>query len=165
MVRGGKTEDRSGLYLLEPYDPKRIPVVLVHGLLSSGYTWLNTGNAIQADPVIRKRYQFWVFFYPTGNPILYSALRLREDLAVAQQQYGLRQGVILIGHSMGGIISRLQVTELDTATYREDFGKRAEILLPILASDAQLRSAFIFKTNPLIKRVIFISTPHRGSSI
>jgi hypothetical protein len=165
MVRGGKTEDRSGLYLLEPYDPKRIPVVLVHGLLSSGYTWLNTGNAILADPVIRRRYQFWVFFYPTGNPILYSALRLREDLAVAQQRYGLRQGVILIGHSMGGIISRLQVTDIDSATYRKAFGKRAEILLPILASDAQLRSAFIFKANPLIKRVIFISTPHRGSSI
>jgi pimeloyl-ACP methyl ester carboxylesterase len=165
MVLGARTEDRSGLYLLEPYDADRIPVVLVHGLLSSGYTWLNTGNAIQSDSEIRKRYQFWVFFYPTGNPILYSASRLREDLAVAHQRYGLRHGIILVGHSMGGIISRLQVTELDSATYTGVYGKRANILLSILASDARLKSAFIFKANPLVKRVIFISTPHRGSAI
>jgi pimeloyl-ACP methyl ester carboxylesterase len=68
MVRGAKTEKRSGLYMLEPYDPNRIPVVLVHGLLSSGYTWLSVGNEIQNDPQIRMRYQFWVFFYPTGKP-------------------------------------------------------------------------------------------------
>jgi hypothetical protein len=38
MIRGEKTESKSGLYLLEPYDPNRIPVVFVHGLLSSGFT-------------------------------------------------------------------------------------------------------------------------------
>jgi hypothetical protein len=165
MVRGAKTEKRSGLYMLEPYDPNRIPVVLVHGLLSSGYTWLSVGNEIQNDPQIRKRYQFWVFFYPTGNPILYSALRLREDLAFAQQQYGMKQGVVLIGHSMGGIISRLQVTDVDPSAYKAIFGKRAETLLKILESDPKLKSAFLFRSNPAVKRVIFISTPHRGSAI
>jgi hypothetical protein len=62
MIWGEKTESKSGLYLLEPYDPNRIPVVFVHGLLSSGYTWLNVSNAVRADPEIRRRYQVWVFF-------------------------------------------------------------------------------------------------------
>jgi pimeloyl-ACP methyl ester carboxylesterase len=63
MIWGEKTESKSGLYLLEPYDPNRIPVVFVHGLLSSGYTWLNVSNAVRADPEIRRRYQVWVFFF------------------------------------------------------------------------------------------------------
>ncbi len=105
MIWGEKTESKSGLYLLEPYDPNRIPVVFVHGLLSSGYTWLNVSNAVRADPEIRRRYQVWAFFYPTGNPILYSALRLREDLALAQKKYGLKHGIVLVGHSMGAFFA------------------------------------------------------------
>ena len=50
-------------------------------LVSTPFTWVETINGLQADPEIRKRYQFWVFAYPTGTPILYSALRLREELA------------------------------------------------------------------------------------
>jgi hypothetical protein len=48
MVRGERTESKSGLYLLEPYDPNRVPIVFVHGLLSSGFTWLNVTNAVRA---------------------------------------------------------------------------------------------------------------------
>jgi hypothetical protein len=124
MVWGEKTQTKSGLYLLEPYDPNRIPVVFVHGLLSSGYTWLNVSNAVRADPEIRKRYQVWVFFYPTGNPILYSGLRLREDLALAQRKYGLKHGVVLVGHSMGGILCRLQATDIGPAEWTAVFHAR-----------------------------------------
>jgi len=80
-LRGANRMEKTGLYFLEPYDPSRIPVVFVHGLMSSPFTWVKTINGLQQDPEIRKRYQPWVFGYPTGNPILYSALRLREELA------------------------------------------------------------------------------------
>jgi len=165
MVRGEKTESKSGLYLLEPYDPNRIPVVFVHGLLSSGFTWLNVSNAVRADPEIRKRYQVWIFFYPTGNPILYSALRLREDLALAQKKYGLKHGVVLVGHSMGGILCRLQVTDIGPADWTAVFHARATELLPLVNSKPRIRDALLFHANPLVRRVIFISTPHRGSAI
>jgi pimeloyl-ACP methyl ester carboxylesterase len=165
MVRGEKTESKSGLYLLEPYDPNRIPVVFVHGLLSSGFTWLNVTNAVRADPEIRKRYQVWVFFYPTGNPILYSALRLREDLALAQKKYGLKHGIVLVGHSMGGILCRLQATDVGPADWTAVFHARATELLPLVKSKPLLRDALLFRANPLVQRIIFISTPHRGSAI
>jgi pimeloyl-ACP methyl ester carboxylesterase len=165
MIRGEKTESKSGLYLLEPYDPNRIPVVFVHGLLSSGFTWLNVANAVRADPEIRKRYQVWIFFYPTGNPILYSALRLREDLALAQKKYGLKHGVVLVGHSMGGILCRLQATEIGPADWTAIFHARATKLLPLVNSKPLIRDALFFRANPLVRRIIFISTPHRGSAI
>src|SRR5262249_61670201 len=81
MLRGTNMMEKTGLYFLEPYDPTRIPVVFVHGLMSSPYTWVKTINGLQQDPELRKRYQPWVFGYATGNPILYSALRLRQELA------------------------------------------------------------------------------------
>jgi pimeloyl-ACP methyl ester carboxylesterase len=165
MVWGEKTQARSGLYLLEPYDPNRIPVIFVHGLLSSGYTWLNVANAVRADAEIRKKYQVWIFFYPTGNPILYSALRLREDLALAQAKYGLKHGVVLIGHSMGGILCRLQATDIGAADWIAVFHARATKILPLVESKPLLKRALIFHANPLVKRIIFISTPHRGSAI
>ena len=35
MLRPANYENRAGLYMLEPYDPDRIPVVLIHGLTSN----------------------------------------------------------------------------------------------------------------------------------
>ncbi|HEY0791214.1 MAG TPA: alpha/beta fold hydrolase [Chthoniobacterales bacterium] len=165
MVRAQRTASRAGLYMLEPYDPTRIPVVLIHGLLSSGFTWRKVGNAIAEDPEIRRRYQFWVFFYPTGNPILASALRLREDLALARDRYGLKRGVILVGHSMGGLLARLQVTQVNRSTWERVAPEHAQQLFALFAAHPRLQQACIFNANPAVKRVIFISTPHRGSSI
>ena len=67
MFRAEKYENRAGLYLLEPYDPDRIPVILIHGLLSIPQMWVPTISAIESDPQ-HGRYQFWVFAYPTGDP-------------------------------------------------------------------------------------------------
>ena len=78
MLRSGHYMEKTGLYFLQPYDPDRTPLVFVHGLFSTPFDWVQTINGLQADPEIRKHYQFWVFAYPTGNPIFYSALRLRE---------------------------------------------------------------------------------------
>ena len=67
-LRSAHYEKKTGLYFLQPYDPDRIPVVFVHGLISTPFDWVKTINGLQADPEIRKRYQFWVFAYPTGIP-------------------------------------------------------------------------------------------------
>ena len=77
-LRAGNYAGKTGLYILQPYDPDRIPVIFVHGLISTPQMWLNVINELNADPVLRARYQYWVFAYPTGNPLAYSALRLRE---------------------------------------------------------------------------------------
>ena len=127
MIRGEHMRGAAGLLLLQPYDSEKIPVIFVHGLLSSPYAWRNTANSLSVDPEIRRRYQFWVFSYSTGNPIAYSALLLREDLAYAEQTYRFKQAV-LIGHSMGGILSRLQVTNTRRVLWDGVFGAKANAL-------------------------------------
>ena len=61
MVRGENMRGAAGLLLLQPYDPEKIPVIFVHGLVSSAYAWRNVANSLSVDPEIRRRYQFWVF--------------------------------------------------------------------------------------------------------
>jgi pimeloyl-ACP methyl ester carboxylesterase len=165
MIRGQNMRNTPGLLLPEPYDPDRIPVIFVHGLLSSKYIWRNTALDLLQSPEIRRRYQFWAFSYPTGNPISFSALRLREDLAFAQERFGPKQGMILIGHSMGGLLSRMQVTNSGRTIWNEIFGPRAEELYSQVADDSRAKRALIFQANPAVKRVIFIATPHRGSRL
>src|SRR6516225_4030304 len=165
MIRGENMRHTSGLVLTEPYDPNRMPVIFVHGLLSSPFIWRRTVLALLKDPDIRQRYQFWAFYYPTGNPISFSALRLREDLAFAQKRFGLQQGDILIGHSMGGLLSRMQVTDSGRTIWNKVFGPRAEVLYSQVPNHSRVKQALIFHANPAIKRVIFVATPHRGSAL
>jgi pimeloyl-ACP methyl ester carboxylesterase len=164
MIRGERMRGAAGLLLLQPYDSEKIPVVFVHGLLSSPYVWRNFANSLAVDPEIRRRYQFWVFSYSTGNPIAYSALLLRKDLAYAEQTYRFKQA-ILIGHSMGGILSRLQVTNTGRVLWDGVFGAKADALYASQPPNSIVKEALIFSADPTIKRVVFVATPHRGSSL
>ena len=80
MMRPAGYIKQAGIYLLEPYDPDRIPVLFVHGLISAPQMWFPTINAVESDPVLRGKFQYWVFGYPSGDPIAYSALQLRQSL-------------------------------------------------------------------------------------
>jgi pimeloyl-ACP methyl ester carboxylesterase len=155
----------TGLYMLEPYDPDRIPLVFVHGLISTPRMWRNVINELEADPVLRSRYQCMVFAYPTGNPPLYSALRLREELGKFYQKHPSASDAVLVGHSMGGILSRAQVTTVR----RDDWNamgkdKASAFFTNVKPGDLVYRST-TFTANPNVDRAIFICTPHRGSEM
>jgi pimeloyl-ACP methyl ester carboxylesterase len=154
-----------GLYFLQPYDPDRIPLVFVHGLFSTPFTWVQTINGLQADPEIRKHYQFWVFAYPTGYPILYSALRLRQDLAKVDQAYPNHKPYVMVGHSMGGMLTHDQVITVTQAMWEKALGDTARNIFSQNSRDSLVVRATTFHANPRIKRVVFICTPHRGSNM
>jgi pimeloyl-ACP methyl ester carboxylesterase len=156
---------KIGLYFLQPYDPDRIPLVFVHGLFSTPWTWVQTINGLQADPEIRKHYQFWVFAYPTGYPILYSALRLRQELARADQVYPNHKPYVVVGHSMGGMLTHDQLVTLTPAMWEKSMGETAKAIFDKERSDSLIVRATTFRANPRIKRVVFICTPHRGSDM
>jgi pimeloyl-ACP methyl ester carboxylesterase len=164
-LRAAHYEKKTGLYFLQPYDPDRIPVVFVHGLISTPFTWVQTINGLQADPEIRKHYQFWVFAYPTGNPVLYSALRLREELAKVDKLYPNHKDYLLVGHSMGGLLSQAQVTNVTRADWEKTLGEVGMQLFATLKPADLVAKATTFKANSRIKRVVFICTPHRGSKM
>jgi len=164
-LRAAHYEKKTGLYFLQPYDPDRIPVVFVHGLISTPFDWVKTINGLLADPEIRKHYQFWVFAYPTGNPVLYSALRLREELAKVDKAYPNHKGYVLVGHSMGGLLSQAQVTSMTRTDWEKTLGPVGMELFATLKPADLVARASTFKANPRIKRVVFICTPHRGSKM
>jgi len=165
MLRSGHYMEKTGLYFLQPYDPDRTPLVFVHGLFSTPFDWVQTINGLQADPEIRKHYQFWVFAYPTGNPILYSALRLREELARADKLYPNHRPYVVVGHSMGGMLAHMQVVTATQAMWEKTLGQIAKSIFRQNSSDSLIVRATIFQANPRIKRVVFICTPHRGSEM
>ena len=155
----------TGLYMLQPYDPDRIPLIFVHGLISTPRMWRNVINELETDPELRRRYQCWVFAYPTGNPPLYSALRLREELEKVQQRYPDSKDMVLVGHSMGGILSHTQVITVDRSAWNVIGKDKANRFFANVKPGDLVERCTIFQANPHVDRAIFICTPHRGSEM
>jgi pimeloyl-ACP methyl ester carboxylesterase len=165
MIRPENYENRAGLYMLEPYDPDRIPVILIHGLTSIPQMWVPTISAIESDPEIRGRYQFWVFDYPTGDPIALSALKLRQSLAQVYQPYPKTRDMVLISHSMGGLLSQMQAVTTKRVLWDHVFQSDADRLYVKVPADNVVKRALIFDANPRVQRIVFICVPHRGSDL
>ncbi len=155
----------TGLYTLQPYDPERIPLIFVHGLISTPRMWRNVINELETDPVLRRRYQCSVFAYPTGNPPLYSALRLREDLEKFYQHHPDAKDGVLVGHSMGGILSRTQVTTVRREDWNVIGTEKADRFFANVKPSDLIHRSTMFSANPQIDRTVFICTPHRGSEM
>ena len=161
-------EIEPGLYMLRPYAPGKIPVVFVHGLAATPVAFLQAINDFQNDPTLSARYQFWVFIYPTGRPIVDSALRLREELGRAQATYGADPSfhrMVIVGHSVGGILAHMVVSDSGRDVWDMPLSVPPEALRASPATRATLDQLLFFHPLPYVRRVIFIATPHRGSRL
>lgn len=161
----------SGLYITETFSPKRIPVIMVHGLASDPHIWQNPMNEILADPVLRDRYQLWYFLYPTGMPVPLTAQRLRQSIQSAIKTLDPEgddpalHDMVLIGHSMGGLLSRMQVIDSGQDMWASYFTVPPEKLWLGPQRRKQLQDSLFFERSPFVDRAIFVATPHRGSEI
>ena len=162
---------KDNVFLMAPYRPGRIPLVLVHGTASSPARWAQLLNEILNDRELWNRYQVWLFTYNTGNPILYSGGILTQGLRSVVQQLdptgtdGALRKMVVIGHSQGGLLTKL--TAIDSG---DRFWDRA-FTVPIDQVDVSpetrelLRRSFFYEPLPFVHRVVFISAPHRGSHL
>ena len=153
------TEHRNG----------RIPVVLIHGTVSSEARWADMVNDLMADRQIAQHYEFWFFSYATGNPIAYSAMQLREALNASIQRLGgaasdpaLGQ-MVLIGHSQGGLLAKMMAVDPGDRLWAPISHQRPEDLQLSAASLDLIRRSYFFRPVPEVRRVVFIATPHGGS--
>jgi pimeloyl-ACP methyl ester carboxylesterase len=164
-----KAQNLTGLYMLEPYQEGKIPVVMVHGLWSSPVTWMEMFNDLRGDPVLREHYQYWFYLYPSGKPFWLSAAQFREDLAEMRSAVDPRHRqpaldhMVLVGHSMGGLVSKLQTTESGNDFWQTMSDRPFGELQAEEDVRAKLAHTFFFHANPSVRRVITIGTPHRGS--
>ena len=161
----------TGIYVPDVYDPGKIPVVFVHGIKSDPHIWQNAMNEVLRDPELRKKYQCWYFLYPTGLPIYASAAKLRRMLYLARNYYdpGHRSPqmsqMVLVGHSMGGILCRMQAIDSGRDIYDSSFIIPLEQLPVQQSSKRLIREVLTFDRVPFVRRVVFVATPHRGSLV
>ena len=160
-----KYANTARLCQLQQYDPARTPIILVHGLQETGASWAPMIDTLRNDPWIRKHYQFWFFSYPSGYPYPYSAALFRRDLDAIERTFPNHKRVILIGHSMGGMICRLMITDAGDKIWREFFGTSPTETPMASETRKLLEEVLVFNHRPEVERVIFISTPHRGSKL
>ena len=174
MLESDQQEDHSGLFLIEPYQPDKIPVLFIHGLMSSPDTWVQMINALKNDPVIRKRYQFWFYSFSSGMPILATAGNLRQILLAAREELGTTpearenfDKMVLIGHSMGGLVSRT-LLQGDPHYMVETVTQRTwdEITASLSEDELEVVETFaVLPPLPFVNRVVFMAVPHRGSEM
>jgi pimeloyl-ACP methyl ester carboxylesterase len=159
----------SQLLMNQPFEPDRIPLVLVHGTFSSPVTWAEMANSLIADPQLRQRYQIWTFVYGSGNPLVYSVAEFRAALTAKVQELdpagtnaALRQ-MVIVGHSQGGLLTKSAAVDTGDRLWQNFSTSRLEDLMVSDAQKEKLRRMLFLTPLPFVKRVIFIATPHRGS--
>lgn len=171
LIKPGDLSKKSGLTLLRPYEPGKIPVVMVHGLASSPLTWIPMINELMNDPRVRENYQFMLFAYPTGAHVPIAMSSLREALWQARTQFNTEGAapdfdqMVLLGHSMGGLLCHsLAVSSGDRFWQLHSDRPFKEILGPpeVLT---ELRQFLFFEPMPSVRRVVYLATPHRGSDL
>jgi pimeloyl-ACP methyl ester carboxylesterase len=161
---------RPTVYLMQPYDPSRRVIVMLHGLASSPEAWINVANEVLGDEELRRHYQVWQVYYPTNAPIALNLQGIRQALQETfqhfdpQGQAAASQHVTLIGHSMGGVLSRLLVSRSDVS--RADHFLAGLTADPVRQSELrqQLQPYLEFQALAGVDRAIFIAAPHRGTS-
>jgi pimeloyl-ACP methyl ester carboxylesterase len=165
FFKAREVENNAHLSMLQPYDPGKIPVLLVHGLADSPANWVPLIEYLRRDRTIRRNFQFWFFAYPSGLPYPLSAAELRRQLALIRKRYPGQKDAVVIGHSMGGMISRLLITNSGTKLWDSFFDVSPDDIPLSLRARDLLVGSLIFKPVPKISRVIFASASHRGSNL
>ncbi len=170
-VEPGQIANRHGLSLVDPYDPEKIPLLMVHGPWPAKSSWSELTKAVQADPIGRRHFQVWHFTYSSQSPLLINAHNLRKalrkvrlELDPAGQHWAMRN-MVLVGHSTGGLLCKLMVQNSGQRVAETLYSQPIAQLVPGEAERQELSQILNFQAQPFVRRIIFMATPHQGSSI
>jgi len=161
--------EESGVFFVTPYDPEKIPVVFVHGLVSSPDAFKNMVNELSPEPWFRENYQIWLYNYPTGPPWTLSAInfrnKMREACAYARTKGHDRKlnRMVVVAHSMGGLLTRSSVTDPGKVMYDGVFTKPISHLKVSAPTRGLIEQGLLYEPLREPERVVFMAVPHRGS--
>jgi len=165
MLRPQEYAATARVIRFEPYNPNKTVVLFIHGLMDTPVTWVPMLNDLRGDVDFRRNYQIWFYSYPSGYPYPYSAMILRQELDAIEKKYPLRKPMVVVAHSMGGSITHTLLTDAGTTLWVDAFG-RPPAQTPLDAKSKHLlEDVLIFEHRRDIGRVVFMSTPHRGSDL
>ncbi|WP_269790374.1 alpha/beta fold hydrolase [Stenotrophomonas sp. Iso1] len=157
------------IYLMQPYDPNRRIIFMLHGLASSPEAWVNLANEIMGDPEMRKHYQVWSVYYPTNAPIALNRYTVSNAFNSTLKHFDpsgtarATHDMVFIGHSMGGVIARLMLSSSGEVLWDDAltrFKLQGERLKRV---ETRLGPLLHFTPQPNVERAIFIASPHKGT--
>lgn len=164
-----ETRHRIGVWLPEDYDPRKRVLVMLHGLCSSPLIWNRLAHRIAEDPTLHARFQVWNVLYQTNAPALVVRHRVQLYLDEAWARLdplrgdAARHGMVLIGHSFGGVVARLLCADSGTTVWDAAFTVPPDRMRGDAQDIRWLHDVFAFTAYPGITHAIFLGAPHRGS--
>ncbi len=163
--------DHAGLFFATPYREEKIPIVFTHGLKSSPGTYKTMYNDLVGKKWFRDRYQVLFFSYPTGIAWPYNAAEFRRQLRRARE-FAASKGsltnwnkMVMVGHSMGGVISRASLVDPGERFYDASYRTPLEDLNVSAATRQAIENARLYQPLQAPSRAIFMAAPHRGSPL
>ncbi len=158
---------RLGITINAPWDPAKIPLILIHGLASSAEIWRELTNDLLGSQELRGRYQIIHYTYATNETVLATAARFRRELgeflATVKYDPAVSPKLVLIGHSMGGLLAKSLAVDSGTKLWDSVFRVPAESL----HADDDVRRTFeetlLLKPSPSVGLIVFMGTPQHGS--
>ncbi|KRU23073.1 esterase/lipase family protein [Psychrobacter piscatorii] len=167
------------LFMLEPYDPDKRVIIMLHGLASSPATWVNLTNDILNDDKLRDNYQVWQIFYPTNLPILENRYQIQQLINTTYEQTDptgqnrASKNSVIVSHSMGALIARMMLSDenlvedldrLDDQDILSNSEKRQiRDALKESFGEKELRKRFELHSLPQVDTAVFLSAPFRGT--
>ncbi len=159
------------MYLMQPWDPNRRIIFMLHGLGSSPEAWVNVANEIMGDPELRRHFQVWQVYYPTNAPIALNRYEINQAFDNTLKHFDptgstpASKDMVFIGHSMGGVLARLLVTSSGDVLWNDllaNYDLKGERLKRV---ETKLGPLLHFNAEPNVERAIFIAAPHKGTDI
>jgi pimeloyl-ACP methyl ester carboxylesterase len=90
----------AGVYFLEPYDPRKIPILFVGGAGGYPQEW-----RYLVEHLDRARYQPWFYLYPSGARLETASRALGMFVKSLRKRYSFKT-LYVTAHSMGGLVAR-----------------------------------------------------------
>ena len=161
----------EGIYMLEPFNKKKIPILFIHGLISDPQSMAQIVNTLMQSNIIRENFQFWFYFYPTGQAIIIDTFILRKVLQKMYNKYNKNNDtkfneMVVVGYSLGGLIAQLLIQDSEGDKLEKQVFFTELKKLNISKNHKNLIENMLnFKPLPFVKETIFISTPHHGAEM
>lgn len=159
------------IYMMQPYDPDKRVLFLLHGLASSPEAWVNLVNEVTGDRMLREHYQVWSVYYPTNAPVALNRYTISRALNRTLAHFDPKgtaaasHNMVFIGHSMGGILARLMLSEPGDRLMEvlvHDRGLQGERLQ---RAQRRLEPMLRYQPQANVTRAVFIAAPHQGTDI
>lgn len=159
------------IYLMQPYDPDKRILFLLHGLASSPEAWVNLVNEVTGDAALRDHYQVWSVYYPTNAPVALNRYTISRAFNRTLKHFDpsgravASYDMVFVGHSMGGILARLMLSEPGDSLMASVLERHPMSAERRARVERRLGPILHWQPQPNVSRAVFIASPHQGTDI